>query len=96
MVRMHGKVIATANEAIKNINNKELPDVRESVEENHEMVKKNEEKLGNHENSIKRNEKELEQDASLISDNKVLFFLKSHHNQFTVLPIEVPILGLEI
>ena len=57
MVRLHGKVIATANEAIKNINNKELPDVRESVEENHEMVKKN--------------KKELEQDASLISDNKV-------------------------
>ena len=57
LVRMHGKVIATANEAIKNINNKELPDVRESVEENHEMVKKN--------------KKELEQDASLISDNKV-------------------------
>merc|ERR1712038_293923 len=57
LVRMHGKVIATANEAIKNINNKELPDVRESVEENHEMVKKN--------------RKELEQDASLISDNKV-------------------------
>merc|ERR1711953_1089233 len=57
LVRMHGKVIATANEAIKNINNKELPDVRESVEENHEMVKKN--------------KKELEQDASFISDNKV-------------------------
>merc|ERR1712037_388349 len=57
LVQMHGKVIATANEAIKNINNKELPDVRESVEENHEMVKKN--------------KKELEQDASLISDNKV-------------------------
>merc|ERR1712038_381824 len=57
LVKMHGKVIATANEAIKNINNKELPDVRESVEENHEMVKKN--------------KKELEQDASLISDNKV-------------------------
>merc|ERR1712210_28470 len=37
LVKMHGKVIATANEAIKNINNK----------------------------------KELEQDASLISDNKV-------------------------
>merc|ERR1719454_2523171 len=57
LVKMHGKVIATANEAIKNINNKELPDVRESVEENHEMVKKN--------------KKDLEQDASLISDNKV-------------------------
>merc|ERR1711934_946362 len=57
LVQMHGKVIATANEAIKNINNKELPDVKESVEENHEMVKKN--------------KKELEQDASLISDNKV-------------------------
>merc|ERR1719305_1538563 len=57
LVQMHGKVIATANEAIKNINNKELPDVKESVEENHEMGKKN--------------EKELEQDASLISDNKV-------------------------
>merc|ERR1712241_1398411 len=57
LVQTHGKVIATANEAIKNINNKELPDVRESVEENHEMVKKN--------------KKEREQDASLISDNKV-------------------------
>jgi hypothetical protein len=71
LVQMHGKVIATANEAIKNINNKELPDVKESVEENHEMVKKNEEKLGSHENSIKKNEKELEEEASLISDNKV-------------------------
>merc|ERR1711971_1285548 len=71
LVQMHGKVIATANEAIKKINNKELPDVKESVEENHEMVKKNEEKLGSHENSIKKNEKELEEDASLISDNKV-------------------------
>merc|ERR1712110_954757 len=57
LVQMHGRVIATANEAIKNINNKELPDVKESVEENHEMVKKNEE--------------ELEEEASLISDNKV-------------------------
>merc|ERR1711971_1020081 len=57
LVQMHGKVIATANEAIKKINNKELPDVKESVEENHEMVKKN--------------EKELEEDASLVSDNKV-------------------------
>merc|ERR1712172_68517 len=56
-VQMHGKVIATANEAIKKINNKELPEVKESVEENHEMVKKN--------------EKKLEEDASLISDNKV-------------------------
>merc|ERR550519_1507285 len=55
LVQMHGRVIATANEAIKNINNKELPDVKESVEENHEMVKKNEEKLGSHENSIKKN-----------------------------------------
>jgi len=71
LVQMHGKVIATANEAIKKINNKELPDVKESVEENHEMVKKNEEKLGSHENSIKKNEKELEEEASLISDNKV-------------------------
>merc|ERR1711863_228806 len=71
LVQMHGKVIATANEAIKKINNKELPDVKESVEENLEMVKKNEEKLGRHENSINKNEKELEQDASLISDNKV-------------------------
>merc|ERR1719264_328179 len=71
LVQMHGKVIATANEEIKKINNKELPDVKESVEENHEMVKKNEEKLGSHENSIKKNKKELEQDASLISDNKV-------------------------
>merc|ERR1712192_64250 len=44
---------------------------KESVEENHEMGKKNEEKLGSHENSIKKNEKELEEDASLISDNKV-------------------------
>ena len=74
LVQMHGKVIATANEAIKKINNKELPDVKESVEENHEMVKKNEEKLGSHENSIKKNEKELEEDASLISDNKVQRF----------------------
>merc|ERR1712130_1064799 len=49
----------------------ELPDVKESVEENHEMAKKNEEKLGSHENSIKKNEKELEEEASLISDNKV-------------------------
>merc|ERR1712110_1284362 len=71
LVQMHGRVIATANEAIKNINNKELPDVKESVEENHEMAKKNEEKLGRHENSIKKNEKELEEEASLISDNKV-------------------------
>merc|ERR1719209_159030 len=71
LVQMHGRVIATANEAIKNIYNKELPDVKESVEENHEMVKKNEEKLGSHENSIKKNEKELEEEASLISDNKV-------------------------
>merc|ERR1712212_142742 len=71
LVQMHGKVIATANEAIRKINNKELPDVKESVEENHEMVKKNEEKLGSHENSIKKNEKELEEEASLISDNKV-------------------------
>merc|ERR1711887_117549 len=71
LVQMHGKVIATANEEIKKINNKELPDVKESVEENHEMVKKNEEKLGRHENSINKNEKELEEDASLISDNKV-------------------------
>jgi len=71
LVQMHGRVIATANEAIKNINNKELPDVKESVEENHEMVKKNEEKLGRHENSINKNEKELEEEASLISDNKV-------------------------
>merc|ERR1712088_125732 len=71
LVQMHGRVIATANEAIKNINNKELPDVKESVEENHEMVKKNEEKLGSHENSIKKNKKELEEEASLISDNKV-------------------------
>merc|ERR1712212_730876 len=71
LVQMHGKVIATANEAIKKINNKELPDVKESVEENHEMVKKNEEKLGSHENSIKKNEQELEEEASLISDNKV-------------------------
>merc|ERR1712212_735745 len=71
LVQMHGKVIATANEAIKKINNKKLPDVKESVEENHEMVKKNEEKLGSHENSIKKNEKELEEEASLISDNKV-------------------------
>merc|ERR1711970_479565 len=71
LVQMHGRVIATANEAIKNINNKELPDVKESVEENHEMVKKNEEKLGSYENSIKKNEKELEEEASLISDNKV-------------------------
>merc|ERR1719264_2266371 len=60
LVQMHGKVIATANEAIKNINNKELPD-----------GKKNEERLGSHENSIKKNEKELEEEASLISDNKV-------------------------
>merc|ERR1712130_207630 len=52
LVQMHGKVIATANEAIRKINNKELPDVKESVEENHEMAKKNEEKLGSHENSI--------------------------------------------
>ena len=36
-----------------------------------EMGKKNEEKLGSHENSIKKNEKELEEEASLISDNKV-------------------------
>merc|ERR1712110_35274 len=50
-----------ANEAIKKINNKELPDVKESDEEN----------LGSHENSIKKNEKELEEEASLISDNKV-------------------------
>merc|ERR1712055_279131 len=71
LVQMHGRVIATANEAIKNINNKELPDVKESVEENHEMVKKNEEKLGSHENSIKKNKEELEEEASLISDNKV-------------------------
>merc|ERR1712192_277387 len=71
LVQMHGKEIATANEEIKKINNKELPDVKESVEENHEMVKKNEEKLGSHENSIKKNEKELEEDASLVSDNKV-------------------------
>merc|ERR1712037_355778 len=71
LVQMHGKVIATANEAIKKINNKELPDVKESVEENHEMGKKNEERLGSHENSIKKNEKELEEEASLISDNKV-------------------------
>merc|ERR1712212_204194 len=71
LVQMHGKVIATANEAIRKINNKELPDVKESVEENHEMVKKNEEKLGSHENSIKKNEKELEEEASLVSDNKV-------------------------
>merc|ERR1712130_894947 len=71
LVQMHGKVIATANEAIRKINNKELPDVKESVEENHEMAKKNEEKLGSHENSIKKNEKELEEEASLISDNKV-------------------------
>merc|ERR1712055_810877 len=71
LVQMHGRVIATANEAIKNIHNKELPDVKESVEENHEMAKKNEEKLGSHENSIKKNEKELEEEASLISDNKV-------------------------
>merc|ERR1712172_476089 len=70
LVQMHGKVIATANEAIKKINNKELPDVKESVEENHEMVKKNEEKLGSQENSIKKNEKELDEDASLISDNE--------------------------
>merc|ERR1719500_2387996 len=33
LVQMHGKVIATANEAIKKINNKELPDVKESEEE---------------------------------------------------------------
>merc|ERR1712130_540645 len=71
LVQMHGKVIATANEAIGKISNKELPDVKESVEENHEMAKKNEEKLGSHENSIKKNEKELEEEASLISDNKV-------------------------
>merc|ERR1712212_266299 len=71
LVQMHGKVIATANEAIKKINNKELPDVKESVEENHDMVKKNEERLGSHENSINKNEKELEEEASLISDNKV-------------------------
>jgi len=71
IVVMHGGAIATAREAIKKINDKDLPDVKESVSENHEMVKKNEEKLGSHENSIKRNEKELEQDASLISDNKV-------------------------
>merc|ERR550532_3794176 len=71
LVQMHGKVIATANEAIKKINTEELPDVKESVEENHEMGKKNEEKLGSHENSIKKNEKELEEEASLISDNKV-------------------------
>merc|ERR1711874_845954 len=71
IVVMHGGAIATARDAIKKINDKDLPDVKESVSENHEMVKKNEEKLGNHENSIKRNEKELEQDASLISDNKV-------------------------
>ena len=85
IVVMHGGAIATAREAIKKINDKDLPDVKEGVSENHEMVKKNEEKLGSHENSIKRNEKKLEQDASLISDNKVLFFsLKSHHNQFTI------------
>jgi len=71
IVVMHGGAIATAREAIKKINDKDLPDVKENVSENHEMVKKNEEKLGSHENSIKRNEKELEQDASLISDNKV-------------------------
>jgi len=71
LVEMHGKMIVTANEAIRNIDTKELPDVKESVAENHEMVKKNEEKLGSHENSIKKNEKELEEDASLISDNKV-------------------------
>merc|ERR1711936_45791 len=52
LVWMHGKVIATANEAIKNINNKELPDVRESVEENHEMVKKNKKDLDHAERSI--------------------------------------------
>ena len=75
IVVMHGGAIATARDAIKKINDKDLPDVKESVSENHEMVKKNEEKLGNHENSIKRNEKELEQDASLISDNKVLSLL---------------------
>merc|ERR1712055_522758 len=71
IVVMHGGAIATARDAIKKINDKDLPDVKESVSENHEMVKRNQEKLGNHENSIKRNEKELEQDASLISDNKV-------------------------
>jgi len=71
LVQMHSKMIATANEAIRNIDTKELPDVKESIAENHEMVKKNEEKLGSHENSIKKNEKELEEDASLISDNKV-------------------------
>ena len=71
LVQMHGKMIATANEAIRNIDTKELPDVKESVAENHDMVKKNEEKLGSHENSIKKNEKELEEDASLISENKV-------------------------
>merc|ERR1712045_334733 len=71
IVVMHGGAIATARGAIKKINDKDLPDVKEGVSENHEMVKKNEEKLGSHENSIKRNEKELEQDASLISDNKV-------------------------
>jgi len=71
LVRMHGKVIATANEAIKDINNKELPHVKESIEENNKMVKKNEEKLGSHENSIKKNEMGLEAEASLISDNKV-------------------------
>merc|ERR1712116_48448 len=60
IVVMHGGAIATARDAIKKINDKDLPDVKESQE-----------KLGNHENSIKRNEKELEQDASLISDNKV-------------------------
>ena len=68
---MHGGAIATAREAIKKINDKDLPDVKEGVSENHEMVKKNEEKLGSHEKSIKKNEKELEEDASLISDNKV-------------------------
>merc|ERR1711953_185786 len=52
LVKMHGKVIATANEAIKNINNKELPDVRESVEENHEMVKKNSKDIDHAERSI--------------------------------------------
>merc|ERR1711936_1455031 len=52
LVRMHGKVIATANEAIKTINNKELPDVRESVEENHEMVKKNSKDIDHAERNI--------------------------------------------
>merc|ERR1712088_933151 len=83
LVRMHGKVIATANEAIKNINNKELPDVRESVEENHEMVKKNKKALEVVTRKVRANRKTASDNKDSIKEiNKEMTYVKTQVVEF--------------